>query len=163
MSEQKRTAVAGLLLAAFMLVPACSDDAEPAGPAKTTEAADDAPEKSKAEEAEAVVAVIKRFQRLVDAADGDKACALMTKSLQGVYAENPGASDCASGVEQLHDELDGFKLASMKLKPEDVIVNQKDAVADHRKIAKRNGWNADDTDSYNMVRSGATWKIDYIG
>lgn len=147
----------------MMMVPACSDADEPAEETKTTEAADDAPKKSKAEEANAVVAVIKRFQRLVDAADGDRACTLMTKSLQGVYAENPGASDCASGVEQLHEELDGYKLAGMKVKPEDVIVNEKDAVADHRKIAKRNGWDADDTDSYNMVRSGETWKIDYIG
>lgn len=119
--------------------------------------------KPKRQDEKRIVAVINRFHRAVDKGDGKRACAQLTKTLQGVYATNPGASDCAAGIEYTHEQLDGAKMSALKFHASDVEVKGREAVVSHVLIAKRNGTKASQTDSYNLVRAGGQWKIDYVG
>ncbi|MFO7193216.1 MAG: hypothetical protein DIU77_013320 [Thermocrispum agreste] len=118
---------------------------------------------SKQRDREKVVRVIDDFHRAVDRGDGKRACALLTSTLRDVYAMNPGASNCAEGVEYTHEQLNGAKMSALKVAPEDVRVKGREAIVSHKLIAKRNHTKASATDSYNLVRSGGTWKIDYVG
>jgi hypothetical protein len=162
------TVTAALLVAAGSTA-ACGgeDEAEPAEDAVTEEVADeeaeDEPEDEDGEE-QAVVDVIDRFRAAVDADEGEDACALLTGDLQGVYAQNPGASDCPGGISHLHDSLDGAEMSAMEIAAEDVKLDGEDAaVVSYELIAERNGFDPDDTDSYNMEREDGEWKISYIG
>ncbi|MGH3431832.1 MAG: hypothetical protein ACRDQB_03240 [Thermocrispum sp.] len=127
----------------------------PASPPKKTE--------QKPPNERQVAAVIGTFHLAVDKGDGKRACAQLTSALQGVYATNPGASDCAAGVEYTHEQLDGAKMSALKVAADDVRVRGGEAVVSHRLIAKRNHTKASATDSYNLVRSDGRWKIDYVG
>jgi len=165
----QRATAAILLLGAAGLTTACAIDVElpeKAQPAAKLSAA--TPEaskkiKPKPRDPALVVAVIDRFHRAVDKGDGKRACAQLTKTLQGVYATNPGAGDCAGGIEYTHEQLDGAKMAGMELAASDVKVKGREAVVSHVLIAKRNGTKASATDSYNLVKQGGQWKIDYVG
>lgn len=162
------TATAAVGLAATGLIVAGTTGEQPpaATPAANVKASPETttqPPKPKDVQEKAIVAVIDRFHRAVDKGDGKKACALLTKALQGVYATNPGASDCASGIEFTSKQLGDARMASMELAPADVRVKGKEAIVSHKLIAKRNGTKASQTDSYNMIRVGSAWKIDYVG
>lgn len=173
-SESRRTTGRAIGLAALLsaagLLAACTsaeqpDDAKPAAntaPATTSTKPEPAgPQKPKDDRK--VAAVISVFHRAVDSGDGKRACAQLTPTLQGVYATNPGASDCADGVEYTHEQLDGAKMSTLKVSAADVRVKGKEAVVSHKLIAKRNHTKASATDSYNLIRSGGKWKIDYVG
>lgn len=155
-----------LLLAAAGLSAACGDDAQP--DAAKEQAPSSSPSIAKdpgpAQE-ELIVGIIDKFHKAVDKGDGKTACTLLTADLKGVYAQNPGASDCPSGIEQLHDSLNGAKLSSMKFAAEDVDITRKnkEAVVSHELIATRNGTDPDQTDSYNFEMKNGKWKISYIG
>lgn len=164
----QRATAAILLLGAAGLTTACAidvelpDTAQPA--AKLSAATPEAPKiKPKPRDPALVVAVVDRFHRAVDKDDGKRACAQLTKTLQGVYATNPGAADCAGGIEYTHEQLDGAKMSALKFAAADVEVKGREAVVSHVLIAKRNGTKASATDSYNLVKQGGRWKIDYVG
>lgn len=135
---------------------AAPDSSEPA-PTTTTSA--------RPEPEQDIVDVINSFHRAVDANKGKPACRLLTSELQGVYAQNPGASNCPGGIQQLHDELGKTKLSTLKFAPADVEVMKKgkEAVVSHERIAKRNGTDPEKTNSYNLERERGDWKISYIG
>lgn len=171
MSESRRTTGRAITLAVLLgtagLTVACTATEPPAPKHAASTASASAKAavkpKPKPKDEAKVVAVINRFHRAVDKGDGKRACALLTGALQGVYATNPGASNCAAGVEYTHEQLDGAKMSALKFAPADVTVKGKEAVVSHRRIAKRNGTKPAQTDSYNLVRSGGQWKIDYVG
>ncbi|WP_028851822.1 hypothetical protein [Thermocrispum municipale] len=158
--------VAGLLTACSAAeqpegAQSAADPAEASEPAKPV----DKPAKhtQQPRDEDKVVTVINSFHKAVDRGDAKRACSLLTKTLQGVYAMNPGAANCVEGVKYTHDHLDGAKMSALKVAPEDVKVKGREAIVSHKLIAKRNDTKAQATDSYNLVRSGKTWKIDYIG
>lgn len=171
MSISQRLAVTAVMLGAAGVLGACGD-APADGAGQTASASAAAPSSSPTKKPEprpkpeqAVVDVIVKFQRAVDKGDGKRACALLTKELQGVYAQNPGASDCPGGIEHLHKELGDSKLSALKIAAADVEISKggKEAVANHKLIAKRNRTDPDETDSYNMENEKGRWKISYIG
>ncbi|MPY98740.1 MAG: hypothetical protein GEU97_12240 [Actinophytocola sp.] len=172
MSTSPRVVLTALLLGSAAALASCGDDeaggteaasdaatsATSSSPAPTTTSAQPEPE-------QLIVDVINGFHRAVDANKGTRACRLLTSELQGVYAQNPGASDCPGGIQQLHDELGKTKLSTLKFASADVEVMKKgkEAVVSHERIAKRNGTNPEKTNSYNLERERGGWKISYIG
>lgn len=163
-----------LLLGSAAALASCGDDGA-SGMEAASDATSAAPETSepapttttsaRPEPEQVIVDVINSFHRAVDANKGKRACTLLTAELQGVYAQNPGASDCPGGIQQLHDELGKTKLSTLKFAPADVEVMKKgkEAVVSHERIAKRNGTDPEKTNSYNLERARGGWKISYIG
>ncbi|GAA5123022.1 hypothetical protein GCM10025762_46020 [Haloechinothrix salitolerans] len=160
-----------MLLGSAAALASCGDDqaasTEPASEGTSVApTSEPAPETTAAPEPERlIVDVINGFHRAVDANKGKRACALLTSELQGVYAQNPGASDCPGGISHLHDELGKTKLSALKFAPADVEIMKrgKEAVVSHKRIAKRNGTDPEKTNSYNLERERGGWKISYIG
>lgn len=162
-----------LLLTAAAALASCGDDEAGGTGAASSDAATTSttlptPETTTStppEPEQIIVDVINTFHKAVDADNGKRACAQLTSDLQGVYAQNPGASTCPGGISQLHDELGKTKLSSLKFAPADVEVmkKRKEAVVSHKLIAKRNGTDPEKTNSYNLERERGGWKISYIG
>lgn len=164
-SYAKRAAATALLAGVIGLTAACGEDAEQATePAKPTEssAAPTSKAKPKDVEEKAVIAVIGRFHKYVDSGDGKRACALMTKDLKWVFSQNPGAGTCVRGVKWQHKELDGTKLSKTKFHAGDVTIRKKgkEAVIDGADSAKHNGGATVAT--YDLVKRGGKWKLDYV-
>ncbi|MPY81792.1 MAG: hypothetical protein GEV00_00465 [Actinophytocola sp.] len=157
-----------MLLGVTAALAGCGDGASEAQPSPSTSATSSsapAPTPERPDPRAAVVDLINTFHLAVDADKAGRACTLLTSQLQGVYARNPGASSCEEGIHQLHDELGSTKLSSLLFAPSDVefMKHGKQAVISHELIAKRNGTDPDETNSYNLERERGGWKISYIG
>lgn len=111
-----------------------------------------------------VVTVIQQYQVAVDKGDAKGACALMSKDLKFVYSQDPGAGNCERAIENLHKQLaeHDHKLANTRVNAQDVEVKGSMAVLSRDAIAKSNGLKPDQAESFDMVKVGGKWLIDYI-
>ncbi|MGH3949698.1 MAG: hypothetical protein ACRDSE_11320 [Pseudonocardiaceae bacterium] len=162
----KRTLVAALAIGAAAVTAACGgEEAAPAAPSASpapTPSSVAAQPARPGEEQQAVIGVIQKWQVAVDKGDGKTACALMHPNLQGVYAQDPGAEDCAGAIRNLHDNLGDARLANTRVFAGDVEIRGKRAVLSHVKIAEANDTKPDETEGFDMVKVDGTWLIEYV-
>ncbi|MGH3520175.1 MAG: hypothetical protein ACRDQ7_22885 [Haloechinothrix sp.] len=167
-SRTRTTLLAALTFGAAWFATACGDEpAAPAAPPPTSaSAAPAAPSPAQPEgpdeDQQAIVAVIQQYQAAVDKGDGKAACTLMHPDLQGVYAQDPGASDCAGAIENLHKSLGDVRLSNTRVLADDVEVRGSKAVLSHLKIAEANGTKPAETEGFDMVEIDGKWLIEYV-
>lgn len=133
----------------------------PAGPGSAPPAAAPAPAGPSKDQLKIVMA-IQQYQAAVDKGDGKAACALMSKDLQFVYSQDSGAGNCVTAIRNLHESLGEVRLANTRVNAKDVEVKGSMAVLSRDAIAKTNGWKPKQAESFDMIKTGGRWLIDYI-